>query len=197
MRPAVVLVKATFPGAEGEPGQSLGTGFVVEDTGTIMTSLHVVQGAGALTVVFADGSESPAEISAAQPDNDLALLRPSVIPDDLVPAILAGSAHVRPGDEVVAVGNPFGIGPSVSAGVVSGLGRSFVAPGGRRVLSNLIQFDAAANPGNSGGPLVDRNGEVIGVVAAILNPTDAEFFVGIGFAVTIETAATALGIPPW
>lgn len=199
IRPSLVLVRATsrLSGPDGEPGHSLGTGFVVEDTGTIMTSLHVVLGAEEITVSFADGFEAPAQIAGVQPENDLALLQPSIIPDDLVPAILAGSAHVRPGDEVVAVGNPFGIGSSVSAGVVSGLGRAFQSPETGQTLTNLIQFDAAVNPGNSGGPLLDRNGEVIGVVAAILNPTEAEFFVGIGFAVTIETAATALGIPPW
>jgi S1-C subfamily serine protease len=197
IRPSLVMVQALLTGPRGEPSHSLGTGFVVEDTGTIMTCLHVVLGASEVTVTFADGFQTAAEIAGVQRENDLAILRPAVVPDDLVPAILAGSDQVRPGDEVVAVGNPFGIGSSVTAGVVSGLGRSFRSPETGEVLTNLIQFDAAVNPGNSGGPLLDRNGEVIGVVAAILNPTEAEFFVGIGFAVTIETAASALGIPPW
>jgi S1-C subfamily serine protease len=97
----------------------------------------------------------------------------------------------------VAVGFPFGIGPSVSAGVVSGLDRSFRSPEGRQVMTGLIQFDAAANPGNSGGPLITMDGEVIGIVTAILNPTPARTFIGIGFAATIENAGGAVGIPPF
>jgi len=96
------------------------------------------------------------------------------------------------------VGFPFGIGPSVSAGVVSGLNRNFMSPEGKRMLSNLIQFDAAANPGNSGGPLVTAEGEVVGIVTAILNPNENQrTFVGIGFAVPIENAASAVGMPPF
>jgi S1-C subfamily serine protease len=111
--------------------------------------------------------------------------------------VLAGSGHLQIGDEVVAVGNPFGIVGSVSAGVVSGLGRSFESPRTGQKISNMIQFDAAVNPGNSGGPLLDRNGEVVGIVTALFNPTEQEVFIGIGFAVTIESAGSALGIPPW
>ncbi len=102
-----------------------------------------------------------------------------------------------PGDQVVAVGFPFGIGPSTSAGVISGLGRSFRSPEGEQELTNLIQFDAAANPGNSGGPLVTMDGEVVGIVTGILNPTSHRTFVGIGFAVPIESAASAVGLPPF
>ncbi|MFN5776272.1 MAG: S1C family serine protease, partial [Burkholderiaceae bacterium] len=102
----------------------------------------------------------------------------------------------QPGDEVVAVGFPFGIGPSVSAGVVSGLGREFPVSKDQ-VIRGLIQFDAAANPGNSGGPLVNMAGEVVGIVTAILNPTRARTFIGIGFATTIESAGVAVGIPPF
>jgi S1-C subfamily serine protease len=98
---------------------------------------------------------------------------------------------------VVAVGFPFGIGPSVSAGVVSGLNRQFRSPEGERLLTNLIQFDAAVNLGNSGGPLVNAKGELVGIVTAILNPTDQRVFIGIGFAVTMESAATAIGLPPF
>jgi S1-C subfamily serine protease len=95
------------------------------------------------------------------------------------------------------VGNPFGIGPSVSSGVISGLGREYVTPGGEKILSNLIQFDAAANPGNSGGPLVTDDGAVVGIVAAILNPTEHAFHIGIGFAVPIENAARGVGQSPF
>jgi S1-C subfamily serine protease len=110
---------------------------------------------------------------------------------------MRSTADLAPGDRVVAVGFPFGIGPSVTAGVVSGLRREFTSREGKRVLTNLIQFDAAVNPGNSGGPLVNIEGEVIGIVTAILNPTDQRFFVGIGFAVPIENAAAAAGVPPF
>jgi S1-C subfamily serine protease len=101
------------------------------------------------------------------------------------------------GDQVVAVGFPFGIGPSVSSGVVSGLRREYRSPEGKRLLTNLIQFDAAANPGSSGGPLVTAEGEVVGIVTGILNPTSQRVFIGIGFAVPIENAAAAFGIPPF
>src|SRR5206468_7663175 len=117
--------------------------------------------------------------------------------DDQPAATLGSSMKLKPGDEVVAVGYPFGIGPSVSAGVVSGLNREFRSPDGNRVLNKLIQFDAAVNPGNSGGPLVTMDGEVVSIVTAILNPTPARTFIGIGFAVPIENAAQAAGLPPF
>ncbi len=198
VRPSLVLVKAERVDPKGGPGLAIGTGVVVEEeTGLILTALHVVRDSTAIQVVFFDGLESAAAVVNAQPQNDLAVLKPAVIPDDLAAATLAGSTQLRVGDDVVAVGNPFGILNSVSEGVVSGLGRSFKEPQTGETLKNLIQFDAAVNPGNSGGPLLDRNGEVVGIVSALLNPTDQEFFVGIGFAVTIETAAGALGLPPW
>jgi S1-C subfamily serine protease len=110
---------------------------------------------------------------------------------------MGASSRLKPGDEVVAVGFPFGIGPSVSAGVVSGLGRSLRSPKGENMLSGLIQFDAAVNSGNSGGPLITLDGELVGIVTAILNPTRAGTFIGIGFAVTMEGAGMAVGIPPF
>lgn len=174
---------------------AVGTGVVIDDQGTILTNLHVAAAAKKLKVIFADGTESEAFIIGARPENDLAIIRPRVLPDDLVPATLASSATLRPGDEVVAVGFPFGIGPSASAGVVSGLLRVLEQEGQER-MQNLIQFDAAANPGNSGGPLVNANGEVVGIVTAILNPSGIRTFLGIGFAVPIEAAAGAAGESP-
>lgn len=174
---------------------AIGTGVVIDDQGTILTNLHVARGGPRLRVTFRDGTESEATIVGAQPENDLAVIRPSTLPDDLMPATLASTANLRPGDDVVAVGFPFGIGPSASAGVVSGLRRQFAGRDGRTI-TNLIQFDAAANPGNSGGPLVNADGEVVGIVTAILNPSGARTFVGIGFAVPIENAASALGESP-
>lgn len=182
-------------GKEVEHGT--GSGVVIVDDGTILTNLHVVAGASRVTVTFSDGSESEADLVGAHPENDLAVIRARKIPDDLPPATLGSTAALRPGDEVVAVGFPFGIGPSVSAGVISGLNREFRSPQGKRVLTRLIQFDAAANPGNSGGPLVTMSGEVVGIVTAILNPSGAKTFIGIGFAATIEAAGGAVGVSPF
>ena len=177
--------------------QSVGTGVVITERGSILTNLHVVVGTSRIRVVFADGTESEAVVTGADPDNDLAVLQAKKLPDDLQPATLITTGDLRPGDEVLAVGFPFGFGPSASTGVVSGLKREFVSSDGKRALTNLIQFDAAANPGNSGGPLVNMEGEVLGIVTAILNPTHQGFFVGLAFAVPIENAASAVGVPPF
>lgn len=177
--------------------RNVGSGVVILENGTILTNLHVVQGAKRLRVTFADGHESDAIMVGAQPENDLAVLRARSLPDDLKPATLRSTGDLAPGDEVVAVGFPFGIGPSVSAGVVSGLKREFRSPDGQQMMTNLIQFDAAANPGNSGGPLVTVDGSVVGIVTAILNPSKQRVFIGIGFAVPIENAASAVGLPPF
>ena len=177
--------------------RSLGTGVVIIDNGTILTNLHVVSGAKRIRVRFANGHESDAVLVSAQPENDLAVLKAQSLPDDLEAATMRSTADLRPGDHVIAVGHPFGIGPSVSYGVVSGLKREFRSPEGEKTLTNLIQFDAAANPGNSGGPLVTMDGQVVGVVTAILNPSEQRTFIGIGFAVPIENAAAAAGMPPF
>jgi S1-C subfamily serine protease len=179
------------------PERGIGTGVVIIDNGTILTNLHVVSGAKRIKVTFSDGLESDAVVLNTQPENDLAVLRAKKIPDDLTAATLRSTSDLNPGDEVVAVGFPFGIGPSASAGVVSGLKREFRSPDGQQLLTNLIQFDAAANPGNSGGPLVTMDGHVVGIVTAILNPSEQRTFIGIGFAVPIENAAAAAGMPPF
>jgi S1-C subfamily serine protease len=198
IRPAVVRVMSFGKNAAGDDvEQGVGTGVVIVDRGVILTNLHVVQSAHSIRLVFADGSESAASVTGAQPENDLAVLQAHTVPDDLVAATLRSTTDLAPGDQVVAVGFPFGIGPSTSAGVVSGLGRSFRSPEGEQEIGNLIQFDAAANPGNSGGPLVTMDGEVVGIVTGILNPTSHRTFVGIGFAVPIESAAAAAGLPPF
>lgn len=184
-------------GTPGEVERGVGTGVVIVDKGVILTNLHVVAGAEKIKVTFADGLEAVAVITGVQPENDLAVLQAQKIPDDLIPAVMRSTADLRSGDQVAAVGFPFGIGPSVSAGVVSGLKRSFRSPEGKQELGNLIQFDAAANPGNSGGPLINMDGEVLGIVTAILNPTQQRTFIGIGFAVPIENAASAAGSPPF
>ena len=177
--------------------RGVGTGVVIVDNGTILTNLHVVSGAKRIKVTFMDGTESDAVVLSTQPNNDLAVLRAKTIPDDLSAATLRSTADLAPGDQVLAVGFPFGIGPSASSGIVSGLKREFRSPEGRQTMTNLIQFDAAANPGNSGGPLVTMDGEVVGIVTAILNPSSQRTFIGIGFAVPIENAAAAVGMPPF
>jgi S1-C subfamily serine protease len=182
---------------DGFQTEGIGSGVVIVDTGIILTNLHVVNGADQVQVEFFDGLESEATVIGVRPEHDLAVLQAKKLPDDLVAATMRSTSDLAPGDEVIAVGFPFGIGPSVSSGVVSGLQREYRSPQGKRQLTNLIQFDAAANPGNSGGPLVTADGEVVGIVTAILNPTDQHVFIGIGFAVPIENAAAAVGISPF
>jgi S1-C subfamily serine protease len=183
---------------DGEPHpDSTGTGVVIDERGNIMTNLHVISSTDRWVVTFADGSKSDATLVTMQPENDLAVIRAKKTPNEIKPAALASTRDLHPGDMVTAVGFPFGIGPSVSSGVVAGLKREFYdAESKKGKLTNLIQFDAAVNPGNSGGPLVNRDGEVVGIVTAIYNPTGQHVFAGMGFAVPIENAAKAMGENP-
>ena len=178
---------------------STGSGVVIDDKGDILTNLHVIHSTDRWVITFFDGSTSDAEVVNVQPENDLAVIRAKTSPDDLKPATLASTADLYPGDTVVAVGFPFGIGPSVSHGVVAGLKREFDDPEDKDTpaLKNLIQFTAPVNPGNSGGPLVNRDGEVVGIVTAIYNPTGQRVFAGMAFAVPIENAAKAVGTNPF
>jgi S1-C subfamily serine protease len=199
VRRSVVRVRGLGHNEKGgeDIERSVGTGVVIVNKGLILTNLHVVADAERVQVVFADGSESEATVTGIRPEHDLAVLQAQKVPADLPAATMASTAELRMGDRVFAVGFPFGIGPSLTAGVISGLQREFRSPQGKRLLTNLIQFDAAVNPGSSGGPLVTAKGEVVGVVTGILNPTEQRVFVGIGFAVPIENAAAAAGIPPF
>jgi len=200
VRPSVVRVRGVAPGERGDADldEGVGSGVVIVDTGVILTNLHVVTGSEKVLVEFADGHEADATVISMKPEHDLAVLQARSLPKDgVAAATLRSTGDLQPGDQVVAVGFPFGIGPSVSSGVVSGLEREFRSPQGRRQLTNLIQFDAAANPGNSGGPLVTMEGEVVGIVTAILNPGRESTFIGIGFAVPIENAAAGVGIHPF
>jgi S1-C subfamily serine protease len=195
---SVVRVRAYYEGLDGgQMSGGVGTGVVILDKGVILTNIHVIAGASRIGITFADGFETDGEVVGTRPEDDLAVLQAKAVPDDLQPATIQSTAGLRPGDTVTAVGFPFGMGPSVSSGVVSGLGREFRTPEGKRVLTNLIQFDAAVNPGNSGGPLVNSTGEVVGIVTGLMNPTEQRVFVGIGFAVPIESAAQAVGLPPF
>jgi S1-C subfamily serine protease len=187
--PSVVFIQV---GEAAEEGSSIGSGVIINANGNIMTSEHVIDGASEISVTFADGTQSPAQVVQSDLTIDIAVLQTQRLPEVVVPAILGGGVQI--GDEVFAIGNPLGLGGSFSAGVVSGLDRSLPLPDGRS-LEQLIQFDAAVNPGSSGGPLLDRDGQVVGIVTALANPTGEDFFSGIAFAVPIATAGGAAGGP--
>jgi S1-C subfamily serine protease len=170
----------------------LGTGVIISAQGAILTAHHVIAGADVIEVTFSDGTKAKANVVSDNPEQDTAVLIADQSPEVIVPAVLAGGGQV--GDEVYAVGHPLGLVGSMSGGIISGLGRS-VPLDDELTLQGLIQFDAAVNPGNSGGPLLNRNGQVIGIVTALANPTDQNFFVGIGFAVPIETAGAGANGP--
>jgi len=173
--PSVVTVQA---------GRELGTGVIVADNGTIVTADHVVAAGGSVTVTFADGTVANASVASADKKMDIAELIPARLPQVVVPATLGGTAGI--GSAVVAIGNPLGLTDSVSSGIVSGLDRTADTDTGKR--SGLIQFDAAVNPGSSGGPLLDSRGMVVGIVVAIADPDGQDSFAGIAFAVPIGAA---------
>jgi S1-C subfamily serine protease len=188
LAPSVVTVQSLDPATSKV--QETGSGVIANADGVILTALHVVKGARAIRVVFADGTPSAASVVAAEPAVDIAALSTATLPAVVVPAVLGGRISV--GDSVVAIGNPLGLTSSATAGVVSGLDRRAAGKGGV-TLSGLIQFDAAVNPGSSGGPLVNARGEAVGIVVALANPTQAGTFIGIGFAVPIGTAVAGGG----
>jgi S1-C subfamily serine protease len=197
IQPSLVLIQTRGDTEHDEHGSGLGSGVIVTSSGEILTSLHVVDGAREILVTFADGTESPAEIIMEQPENDIAVLQTFMLPEVLVPAVLGNPGNLNVGDEAFAVGNPFGLYGSMSSGVISGFNRTFQPEGSDQQLEGLIQIDAAVNPGNSGGPLLNRSGQVVGIVTGIVNPTEQSFFVGIGFAVPINVAVGGMGSPPY
>jgi S1-C subfamily serine protease len=197
IQPSLVLIQSRFVGEDGEEDDGLGSGVVINDAGDILTSLHVVDGAVDIQITYFDGTTANGEIIGALEENDIAVLGSDRLPEIVVPAILGNPNTMRVGDEAFVVGNPFGLYSSASAGVISGFGRTFQPEGRDQKLEDLIQIDAAVNPGNSGGPLLNRFGQVIGVVVGIVNPTEEEFFIGIGFAVPINIAGGAAGVPPY
>ena len=177
IRPSLVLIQARAEASEGSDPHSgsLGSGVVITEMGDILTSLHVVDDAAEILITFADGSQSPAQITMEQPENDIAVITALDPPDMVIPAVLGNPGAMNIGDEAYAVGNPFGLYGSMSSGVISGFDRSFQGEGQRAGLSEgLIQIDTAVNPGNSGGPLLNRSGHVVGIVVGILNPTEDE-----------------------
>jgi S1-C subfamily serine protease len=190
--PSLVQIEASGPSSRVD-GTGLGTGVIVNASGAILTALHVVDDATTIRLSFVDGTRSNGQIVSTDPDNDIAVLVPERPPQPIVPAVLGGAGQI--GDEAYAVGHPLGFVGSLSSGVISGLDRTIEAPGGR-TLRGLIQFDAAVNPGSSGGPLLNRGGQVIGIVTALANPSRDGYFSGIGFAVPIGAAGGAADAPP-
>jgi S1-C subfamily serine protease len=190
--PPLVVVQTERSSTRAGGSGGLGSGVIVNDRGDVLTSLHVVEGASSIKVSFSDGTESPATVRTTDPDHDIAVLAPARLPEVVVPAVLGGGARI--GEEAFVVGHPLGLVGSLSTGVISGLNRSFALGNGKSI-SGMIQFDAAVNPGNSGGPLLNRNGQVIGIVTGLASPSDDERFSGIGFAVPIGTAGGAAGAP--
>ncbi len=198
IQPSLVLIETERNGKNGGTDMGLGSGTVINQNGDILTSLHVVDKATRISLTFADGTKAEGMIKSSQPEIDIAMVSPSVLPQVLVPATLGNPGAMKVGDEAYVVGNPFGLYSSMSAGVISGFDRVYHPPNLPGVIRGLIQVDAAINPGNSGGPLLNSNGHVVGVVTGIVNPTEESFFIGIGFAVPINVAAGGGGgLPPY
>jgi S1-C subfamily serine protease len=194
--PSVVLIR-TQGGVDGPDEEGAGSGVVIDDQGSVLTSLHVVTQATRIEIYYADGTISEATISGQMGAQDIAMLTPFTPPSLSVPAVMGSPGALRVGDDAIVVGNPFGLRHTLTAGVVSGLNRTFRLPDSGDVATGLIQFDAAVNPGNSGGPLLNSAGEVVGIVIGLANPTSDTVFIGIGFAVPIEVAGGAGGPIPF
>ena len=197
IQPSLILIQVEEKHEDAESDFGLGSGVVVDSFGNILTSLHVVDKASKIMVTFADGTQSEAVIVLAQPEIDIAVIQALDTPLVLIPAVLGNPNSMRVGDEAFVVGNPFGLYSSMSAGVISGFDRVFHLSNSNIEIEGMIQVDAAINPGNSGGPLLNRDGYVIGIVTGIINPTEDNFFVGIGFAVPIMTAVGGMGSRPY
>jgi len=197
IQPSLVLIETKTSHQSTQDDFGLGSGVVIDEKGDVLTSLHVVEGSTDIKVTFSDGTQSGATIINKIPEKDIAVIQPDTLPKLLVPAVLGNPAAMRVGDEAFVVGNPFGLYSSMSSGVISGFDRQFKLPEKDIKIDGMIQVDAAVNPGNSGGPLLNRNGDVIGIVTGIVNPTDQNFFVGIGFAVPINVAVGGIGSPPY
>ena len=191
--PSLVVVLADA--SREENGREIGSGVVISGNADVLTALHVIEDSTTIELGFADGTRTPAFVSNVDWERDIAVLRPFTPPGLVVPATVGSSSALRVGDEVFAVGNPLGLVGSLSAGVVSGLNREFQPSDRDMRLEGVIQFDAAVNLGNSGGPLLNKRGQVVGIITGLINPTDMDTFIGIGFAVPIDVAVGAAGGP--
>jgi S1-C subfamily serine protease len=197
VRPSVVEIAVTSMVRSGRFGQrqqqisATGTGIVIDGSGHILTNYHVIAGAQTVEVLFDDGSTVSAVIAGTDPANDVAVIKVDPSAHSLAPATLGDASTLRVGDSVLALGNPFELEGTLTKGIVSGLNRTF-AEDSNTTLTGLIQTDAAVNPGNSGGPLLDSQGEVIGINTLLDNPTGETVFVGVAFAVSINTVTTEL-----
>ncbi len=166
-----------------------GTGFMIDDSGTILTNFHVVENAGKLVVTLSDNSQWPAQVVGTDPNSDLAVLRIEAPRDSYSTLKFADSEKIVVGQKVLALGNPFGLRQTLTTGIISALGRTIAAKNGRKI-EGVIQTDAAINPGNSGGPLLDSEGRVIGINTAIFSRSGGS--IGIGFAIPSNTALRIL-----
>jgi S1-C subfamily serine protease len=167
------------------PEEGSGSGFVLDKEGHILTNYHVIEGAERIEVAFGDQLSAPAAVVGYDARNDVAVLKVSLPPAALEPVVLGQSDNLKVGQWAIAIGNPFGqFGRTLTTGVISALGRSLEGPGGRTI-ADIIQTDAAINKGNSGGPLLDSSGRVIGINSAIFSPTGTS--AGVGFAVPVDT----------
>ena len=194
LRPALVQIRTTTGGQNPlapESGGS-GSGIVIGSDGSILTNNHVIAGADSLEVRFADGSTASATVVGRDPGNDLALIRADFEGQGLTVAPLGDSAAVRVGDPILALGNPFNLEGTLTQGIVSALDRTYSPGGNTRPIRAMIQIDAAVNPGNSGGPLINCHAEVIGVNTLLENPTGDNVNVGVAFAVPINAAKQSL-----
>ena len=185
---SVTVTRSAFGSQQGE---ALGSGVILDKDGNILTNYHVIQNASQLQVTLVDETTADAQVVGTDPASDLAVIKADFSGADLSPATLGDSGQIRIGESVVAIGNPFGLDWTITEGIVSGLDRT-LAEQQNRPLRELIQTDAAINPGNSGGPLVNYNGEVIGINTAIENPSGTNTFVGIGYAIPITAAKQSL-----
>jgi len=171
------------------PREGAGSGSIIDTRGHILTNHHVIEDATRLEVTLNDGSKWPARLVGADPDNDLAVIKIEAPKERLTVIPMGDSSTLQVGQKVLAIGNPFGLGQTLTTGIISSLGRSIQAETGV-LIENVIQTDAAINPGNSGGPLLDSAGKIVGINSAIISPTGAS--VGIGFAIPANTAKRVL-----
>jgi S1-C subfamily serine protease len=195
--PGVVFIQAKVgqqsnsPFGTGQSGTATGSGFVIDMKGNILTNAHVVEGASEIAVRFGDGNLIPATLVGQDPSTDLALIRVNPKSAKLHPLPLGDSSKIQVGDPAIAIGNPFGFDRTVTTGIISALQRQIEAPN-HFTINNVIQTDAAINPGNSGGPLLNAQGQVIGINSQIATGGNGNGNVGIGFAVPINTAKSAI-----